>query len=182
MTEAIKASIPEKDKDGKLLTASKYLEIVDKQHSHHTKTYAITTIGGLVAMKYTGGGIRDHILKMSNMNGKLADMGMVRPTEFVIHLIFKSPPPEFSAFEVNYNTIPDKWDVHKLIVMSIQEEERLKAQNGGLVNYVNHGKKPPKRSFPSKNYQPKNQAESGPSNASSHGQMKPHGKAPVQND
>jgi hypothetical protein len=63
--------------------------------------------------------------------------------------------------------------------MSGQEEERLKAQNGGLVNYVNHGKKPQKRSFPSKNYQPKNQAESGPSNASSHEQMKPHGKAPM---
>jgi hypothetical protein len=41
-------------------------------------------------MKYTGGGIRDHILKMSNRNGKLAEMGMVLPTEFVIHLIFKS--------------------------------------------------------------------------------------------
>jgi hypothetical protein len=97
-------------------------------------------------------------------------------------LIFKSLPPEFSAFEVNYNNIPDKWDVHKLIAMSVQEDERLKAQNGGLVKYVNHGKKPHKRSFPSKNYQPKNQAESGPSNAPSHGQMKPHGKAPMQND
>jgi hypothetical protein len=57
MTEEIKVSIPEKDKDGKLLTTSEYLEIVDKQHSHHTKTYASTTIGSLVAMKYTGGGI-----------------------------------------------------------------------------------------------------------------------------
>jgi hypothetical protein len=151
MTEAIKASIPEKDKDEKLLTASEYLEIVDKQHSHHTKTYASTTIGSLVAMKYTGGGIRDHILKMSNINDKLAEMGMVLPTEFVIHLIFKSLPPEFSAFEVNYNTIPDKWDVHKLIAMSVHEEERLKAQNGGLVNYVNYGKKPQKRCFPNKN-------------------------------
>jgi hypothetical protein len=55
MTEAIKASISKKDKDGKLLTASEYLEIVDKQHPHHTKTYASTTIGSLVAMKYTGG-------------------------------------------------------------------------------------------------------------------------------
>jgi hypothetical protein len=59
-------------------------------------------------MKYTGGGIRDHILKMSNMNGKLAEMGMVLPTEFFIHFIFKSLPPEFSAFEVNCDNPPGK--------------------------------------------------------------------------
>jgi hypothetical protein len=45
-------------------------------------------------MKYTGGGVRDHILKMSNMNGKLAEMGMVLPAEFFIHLVFKSLPQE----------------------------------------------------------------------------------------
>jgi hypothetical protein len=39
-------------------------------------------------MKYTGGGVRDHILKMSNMNGKLAEMGMVLPAEFFYSLGF----------------------------------------------------------------------------------------------
>jgi hypothetical protein len=48
MTEAIKASIPEKDGDGNDYTAGEYLAIVDVQHSHHTKTYASTTIGNLV--------------------------------------------------------------------------------------------------------------------------------------
>jgi hypothetical protein len=63
--------------------------------------------------------------------------------------------------------------------MCVQEEDRLKAQNGGSVNYVNHSKKPmQKKSFPSKNYPPKNQWESGPSNAPS----KPHGKGPAQDD
>jgi hypothetical protein len=130
-------------------------------------------------MNYTGGGVRDHILKMSNMNGKLAEMGMVLPVEFFVHLVFKSLPQEFSTFEVNYNTIPDKWDIHKLIAMCVQEEDRLKAQNGGSVNYVNHSKKQvQKKNFPSKNYTPKNQWESGPSNAPN----KPHGKGPAQDD
>jgi hypothetical protein len=179
MTEAIKASIPEKDGDGNDYSAGEYLAIVDVQHSHHTKTYASTTIGNLVSMKYTGGGVRDHILKMSNMNGKLAETGMVLPAEFFVHLVFKSLPQEFSAFEVNYNTILDKWDIHKLIAMCVQEEDRLKDQNGGSVNYVNHSKKQvQKKNFPNKNYTPKNQWESGPSNAPN----KPHGKGPAQDD
>jgi hypothetical protein len=151
MTEAIKASIPEKDGDGNDYSAGEYLAIVDVQHSHHTKTYASTTIGNLVSMKYTGGGVRDHILKMSNMNGKLAETGMVLPAEFFVHLVFKSLPQEFSAFEVNYNTILDKWDIHKLIAMCVQEEDRLKDQNGGSVNYVNHSKKQvQKKNFPNR--------------------------------
>jgi hypothetical protein len=141
MTEAIKASIPDTDGYGNDYTAGEYLAIVDVQHSHHTKTYASTTISNLVSMKYTGGGVRDHIIKMSNMNGKVVEMGMVLPAEFFVHLVFKSLPQEFSAFEVNCNTIPDKWDIHKLIARCVQEEDRLKAQNGGSVNYVNHSKK-----------------------------------------
>ena len=90
--------------------------------------------------------------------------------------MFKSLPPEFSTFAVNYNSLTEKWDLHKLIAMCVQEEERLKAQNGGSVSYVQHSTK--KRSFGNKGYKPKNQHESGPSNA----QNKPYGKAPSQHD
>ena len=173
MSEAIRASIPEKNADGVEYTAAEYLAIVDSQHTRHSKTYASTIISNLVTMKYNGGGIRDHILKMSNMNGKLAEMDMVLPDEFVVHLVFKSLPPEFSTFAINYNSMTEKWDMHKLIAMCVQEEERLKAQNGGLVNYLQQNKQ--KRSFPTKNFKAKNQWESGPSNA----QGKPHGKAPI---
>ena len=89
MTEAIGASIPEKNADGVAHTATEYLAIVESQHSRHSKMYTSTTIGNVVSMKYTGGGIREHILKMSNMNGKLAEMGMNLPDEFVVHLVFK---------------------------------------------------------------------------------------------
>ena len=90
MTEAIRASIPEKNADGVAHTAAEFLAIVESQHSRHSKTYASTTIGNLVSMKYNGCGIREHILKMSNIKGKLAEMGMNLPDEFVVHLVFKS--------------------------------------------------------------------------------------------
>jgi hypothetical protein len=103
MTGAVKASIPEKDGDGNDYTAGEYLAIVDVQHSHHTKTYASTTIRNSVSMKYNECGVSDHILKMSNMNGKHVEMSMVLPAEFFVHLVFKSLPHDFSSFEVKYN-------------------------------------------------------------------------------
>jgi hypothetical protein len=71
----------------------------------------------------------------------------------------------------------EKWDLHKLIYLCVQEEDRLKAQNGGFLNYVQNNTK--KRTFGSKGYKPKNQHESG---GFSSNPSKPHGKAPVQSD
>jgi hypothetical protein len=58
--------------------------------------------------------------------------------------------------------------------MCVQEEERLKQQNGGSVNYVQNTNK--KTTFGSKGYKAKNQHESGPS----HVHSKSQGKAPAQ--
>jgi hypothetical protein len=68
------------------------------------------------------------------MNGKLTNMDMGLPEQFLVHLVFKSLPPEFSTFEVNYNSLTEMWDLHKLVNMCVQEEERLKQQNGSSVN------------------------------------------------
>jgi hypothetical protein len=103
------------------------------------------------------------------MNGKLTSMDMGLPEQFLVHL-----PPEFSTFEVNYNSLTEKWDLHKLVNMCVQEEERLKQQNGGSVNFLQNTNK--KRTFGSKGCKAKNQNESGPSHAPS----KSQGKAPAQ--
>jgi hypothetical protein len=81
----------------------------------------------LCTKKYTGGGVREHILKMSTLAAKLAAMKMVLPDPFAIHVIFASLPKEFETFVVNYNMMPDEWNIEKLIGMFVQEEERLKA-------------------------------------------------------
>jgi hypothetical protein len=57
---------------------------------------------------------------------------------------------------------PDKWDIEKIIAMCVQEEDRLKALNGGSINYVKDSRK--------RNYHNSNQGS--PS--------KPHGKGPQQ--
>ena len=67
-------------------------------------------------------------------------MDLALKEEFLIHLIFASLPKEFDTFVVNYNIQPEKWDMERLMAMCVQEE-RMKAANGGSINYLKDNKK-----------------------------------------
>ena len=96
----------------------------------------------LVTKRYSGnGGIREHILRMSNLASKLKPMDLALKEEFLIHLIFAFLPKKFDTFVVNYNIQPEKWDLERLMAMCVQEEERMKVTNGGTINHVKDNKK-----------------------------------------
>ncbi|XP_010556420.1 PREDICTED: uncharacterized protein LOC104825750 [Tarenaya hassleriana] len=63
---------------------------------------------------------------MSNMAAKLKAMGMDVNETFLVQFIINSLPVEFGQFQVNYNTIKEKWNFQELKAMLIQEEGRLK--------------------------------------------------------
>jgi hypothetical protein len=52
-------------------TAVEYLEKVESQFTGFSKAYTSSLIKRLVFEKYIGGGVRDHILKMSNVTAIL---------------------------------------------------------------------------------------------------------------
>ena len=139
----IKGSIedPIRDSIPECTTTTEYLKKVESLFTGSLKAYASTLIKKLVNEKYTGGGIREHILKMSNIASKLKPMDMGLKDEFLVHLIFASLPKEYETFIVNYNLQPDKWDIEKLIAMYVQEEERLKSSHGDFVNHVKENKR-----------------------------------------
>jgi len=130
ISEAIRGTIPD------CATATEYLEKVKNHFSGSTKAYASTLIKRLSTMRYTGGGIRNHILSMSTMVAKLKTMNMGLPDPYIVNLALKSLPNEFETFIVNYNSQPDEWDLEKAIAMCVQEKERLKTAHGDSLNFV----------------------------------------------
>jgi hypothetical protein len=78
---------------------------------------------------------------MSNMSSKLKTMDMGLKDEFIIHLVMSSLPKEFEAFEINCNSQLENWGIEKLIVICVQEEERIKDACGDFINHVKHNNK-----------------------------------------
>jgi hypothetical protein len=106
----IKSSIKEAIRGGILdcETDKEYLKKVESQFTGSSKTYASTIIKRLVTEKYSfGSGVREHILKMSNMASNLKTMDMWLKDEFLVHLVMSSLPKEFEAFEIIYNSQPE---------------------------------------------------------------------------
>jgi molybdopterin converting factor small subunit len=144
ISEGIRGAIPECE------TVVEYLKKLESQFTGSSKAYASSLIKRLVSEKYTGGGVRDHILRMSNVASRLKPLDLAIKDDFLIYLIFNSLLKEFETFEVNYNSMNDKWTLEKFIAMCVQEEERIKHNNGG-VDSVNMAKHHQKR----KNFAPK---------------------------
>jgi hypothetical protein len=126
-----------------------------------------------VTEKYSfDSGVREHILKMSNMasNVKTIDMGL--KDEFLVHLVMSSLPKEFEAFEINYNSQPKNWGIEKLIAMCVREEERIKDARGNFINHVKHNKK--------KNFSNSPQSKRSYSHDHKASSSKGQGKAPMK--
>jgi hypothetical protein len=124
-------------------TTVEYLEKVESQFTGSSKAYASSLIKRLISEKYTGDGVRDHILRMSNAAARLKPFDLAIKDGFFIYLIFNSLMKEFETFEVNYNSMNDKWTLKKFVAMCVQEEERIKCNNGGVdsVNMAKHHQK-----------------------------------------
>jgi dynactin complex subunit len=100
--EAIRGAIPNCE------TLKEYLKKVKSQFTGSSKTHTSTIIKRLVMKKYSfDSGVREHILKMSNMTSKLKSMDMGVKYEFLVHLVMSSLPKEFGSFEINYNSQPE---------------------------------------------------------------------------
>jgi hypothetical protein len=105
----IKSSIKEaiREEISNCETAKKYLKKVEMQFTGSLNTYTSNIIKRLVTKKYCfDSGVREHILKMSNMPSKLKSMDLGLKDEFIVHLVMSSLPKEFEAFEINYNSQP----------------------------------------------------------------------------
>jgi len=75
--------------------------MVKSQFTDSSKVLSCHFAEQLMTKKYTGGGIREYILEMSHMTNKLKTVNMPLPDPFIVQLVFKSIPKDFSTFHVN---------------------------------------------------------------------------------
>lgn len=129
ITPTIRGAIPDSD------NAMTYIKSVEKQFLGTSKSLASTLMIKMITMKYDGhSGVREHIMKMSDMASQLKGMDMAISEGFFVHFIMTSLPSQFGPFKINYNTQKDKWKMSKLIVMCVQEEERLKVEKPDMAH------------------------------------------------
>jgi len=53
---------------------------------------------------------------------------MATTNSFLVQFILNSLPPKCGPFQINYNSLKDKWNVSELSSMLIREKARFKKQ------------------------------------------------------
>ncbi|XP_061363391.1 uncharacterized protein LOC133306993 [Gastrolobium bilobum] len=129
----IKSTIPQTE------SAKEYIKFVKERFRSANKSLAGTLMGQLTTMKFDGSRtMREHIIEMTNFAAKLKTLGLTVEDSFLVQFILNSLPYEYEPFQINYNTIKDKWNVNELTSILVQEEGRLKNHGSHSINLMDH--------------------------------------------
>ncbi|XP_047261183.1 uncharacterized protein LOC124894629, partial [Capsicum annuum] len=129
----IKTTLPKTE------SAKELLKLVEESFQTADKSLAGTLMGTLTTMKFDGSRtIHEHVIEMTNIAARLKSLGIEVEQYFLVQFIINSLPSEYGPFQMNYNTMKDKWNVHELHGMLVQQETRLKNQGTHSINFVNH--------------------------------------------
>ena len=121
----IKSIIP------KVESAKEYMKFVEEwsRSEFVDKSLVGILMGALTTMKFNGScTMNEHVINMTKIAAKLKSMVMEVNENFLVQFIINSLPSQYALFQMGYNTIKDKWNVHELHNMLIQEEAKLKKQ------------------------------------------------------
>ncbi|XP_049414553.1 uncharacterized protein LOC125877248 [Solanum stenotomum] len=127
----IKSTIPQTE------SAKEYLKFVEERFRSADKSLVGTLMAELTTMKFDGShSMQNHIIKMTNIATRFRALGMKVDDTFLVQFILNSLSLEYGPFQINYNTIKDKWNVSELSSMLTQEESRLNKQGGHSINLM----------------------------------------------
>ena len=116
----IKTILPKTD------SAKEFLSNVEDRFKTTDKSLAGTLMAKLTTMKFDGKhGIQEHAIEMTNLAAQLKTLGINLDEFFLVQFILNSLPPQYGPFQINYNTMKDKWNVNQLAIMLNQEVARL---------------------------------------------------------
>jgi len=58
--------------------------------------------------------MREYVIDMTNITARLKSLWMAMDENFLVQFILNSLLFVYGPFQMTYNTVKDKWDVHKL--------------------------------------------------------------------
>ena len=91
----------------------------------------------LITIKFDGSRtMHEHVIEMTNIAARLKSLGMAVDDNFLVQFNLNSLSSEYGPFQMNYNTMKDKWNMHELHSMLVQEETRLKNRGNHSIHYV----------------------------------------------
>ncbi|XP_024164390.1 uncharacterized protein LOC112171438 [Rosa chinensis] len=102
-TNTIKTTLPKAE------IANEFLKNIEDHFKSADKSLAGTLMAELTTKKFNGRrSVHEHVLEMANLAAKLKALGMDMDEFFLVQFILNSLPPQYEAFQINYNTIKDK--------------------------------------------------------------------------
>ena len=76
----------------------------------------------LTTMKFDGSRtMYEHVIEMTNIAVRLKTLGMTVNENFLVQFILNSLLYKYGLFQMSYNIMKDKWNVHELHNMLVQE-------------------------------------------------------------
>ncbi|XP_024199788.1 uncharacterized protein LOC112202987 [Rosa chinensis] len=138
MSDTVRGSIEEP------VLAVDYMEAIAEKFKESNKAEAARLSKEMNELKYTGsGGVRQHILKLTELNTRLRDLDLGVKDDQLVHNALDSLPPSFNTLRTSNNAQKESWTLNELIAICVDEESRMKKekQPSTSVNLVEKPKK-----------------------------------------
>ncbi|CAN6688327.1 unnamed protein product [Malus baccata var. baccata] len=118
MTNVVRGGFPD------ATNAKDFLASIKEKYKESPKTEIGNLMNSLTTMRYDGiESVREYILKMMDVAGKLRALEVPISKTFLVHVIMNSLPDSYTQLKVSYNALREKWDVNELIAICYEKEK-----------------------------------------------------------
>ena len=109
IADSIKITLPKID------NAKEFMGLVGECSQTVDKSLVGTLMSTLTTMKFDGSRtMHEYVIEMTNIIARLKTLGMTVSENFLVQFILNSLLSEYSLFQMSYNTMKDKLNVHEL--------------------------------------------------------------------
>ena len=92
-------------------------------------------------------GVREHVMRMTNLAMRLRDMKVDMPDSYLVWLILESLPDQFSALKTSYNVVKGEWGLDEMTAIVVQQEEMMRKSKTESAHMVTHNHSEGERKF-----------------------------------